>query len=118
MLVLSRLLWIASCLYRTIEECLRTTRPRDRLHALPTRTSSSIRTVHISVSLTKVTLTCSRWARLWPLGVQALAAWSHLTHPNWSSRLGLGVEDVIHGGLCVTSSGQVGAYCSNEKHSR
>src|SRR6218665_1051033 len=28
------------------------------------------------------------------------------------------VEDVIHGGLCVTSSGQVGAYCSNKKHSR
>jgi len=28
-----------------------------------------------------------------------------------------GVEDVIHGGLSVTSSGQVWAYCSNEKYS-
>src|SRR6218665_1002840 len=60
---------------------------RPEIYSKPARGSS---TVHISVSLTKVTLTCIHWARLWPLGVQALAAWSHLTHPNWSNRLGLG----------------------------
>src|SRR6218665_4072373 len=53
-------MWVVSCVFETILECLRTTRPRDRLLALPTRALLLYTFPFLFLSL-KVTSTFSRW---------------------------------------------------------